>query len=37
MTCEMCEGEGTLPCDEFDRDSGQAMAGVGLMKCLCRK
>ena len=33
--CPICRGEGVITCDEFDRDSGQYMAGVGTMRCQC--
>lgn len=34
--CEECDGEGKVSCDEFDRDSGQMMAGVGEQDCICQ-
>ena len=34
--CEECEGTGKVPCDEFDRDSGRMMAGVGEQDCICQ-
>jgi len=34
--CEFCEGEGVVPCDEFDEDSKQYMPGVGEQVCVCQ-
>ena len=34
--CEYCGGEGVVPCDVFDPDSGQYMHGVGEQICICR-
>lgn len=33
--CELCNGEGTVPVDVFDPDSGQMMRGVGTQVCEC--
>ena len=35
-TCEHCDGEGVVPCDEYDPDSHCYMPGVGEEACVCQ-
>lgn len=36
FVCPECEGEGEVPCDVFDPDSGRYQRGVGHQKCICQ-
>lgn len=34
--CIYCQGDGVVPCDKLDPDSGRWMNGVGEQKCICQ-
>ena len=35
--CQICNGEGELPCDDFDPESGRLAAGTGSIPCECQE